>query len=72
MPNVHGSIDVSVWCSCGEGLCSQATGGDGTLEMEPCQKCVENARSEGFEDGFNQGKEEGYEQGQQDIADEGE
>lgn len=56
MPTIE--IEVEVWCSCGEGLCSQSRThrtGRG-VEVEPCEKCLEQARKEGFDDGYEQGR----------------
>ena len=59
------SIDFEVWCSCGVGLCTETkvvvTGRGVSLEIQPCEKCMEAARSEGYDDGFDKGKEEAQE-----------
>ena len=58
MPEIN--IDVEVWCSCGEGLCNQSsTAKRGTgVEVEPCEKCLEVARKEGYDEGYDEGEGE--------------
>lgn len=46
-------IEFEIWCSCGEGLCNQATEIRGGISVEPCEKCIERARDEGYNDGYN-------------------
>ncbi len=58
MPEI--SIDVEVWCSCGEGLCSQSSAeyrGRGIV-VEPCEKCLEVARTGGYDEGYEEGQKE--------------
>jgi len=46
------TVDFEVFCSCGEGLCGQSTGrqsrhrGQPQVVVEPCKRCLENARDE--------------------------
>ena len=52
-------ITVEIWCSCGNGLCNQASTdkyGTGII-VEPCEKCVETARDEGHDAGYHEGYE---------------
>ncbi len=62
-------IEVEVWCSCGEGLCSQTRSMwavrkacSNSLTVEPCEKCLEKARDEGYEKGYEEGFEKGKEE----------
>jgi len=50
------SIEFEVWCSCGNLLETKDVRG-GT-EVEPCEKCLEIARKEGRDEGYNEGKED--------------
>jgi len=54
MPEV--SVDISVYCSCGEGLCGQSTSGSGrygpSVTVEPCEKCQAIKYDEGYKDGY--------------------
>lgn len=56
MPEI--SVDVEIYCSCGEGLCRQSSASNNKhscyITVEPCQKCLDLAR----EDGKNEGYEE--------------
>ena len=63
MPDMTVAIDVNVsvevWCSCGAGLCGQSStvsgyGGDRGIQVEPCEKCLEQARDEGFQQAINE------------------
>ena len=47
-------IEFEVWCSCGNGLCNQTRDRKGGIEVEPCEKCLEKAREEGKEEGYNE------------------
>ena len=50
MPEI--TVECEVFCSCGEGLCGQSAGGSGqygpVITVEPCQKCLDAARKEGY------------------------
>ena len=48
------SIEFEVWCSCGNGLCNQTKEVKGGIQVEPCEKCLESAREEGREEGYNE------------------
>ena len=48
------SIEFEVWCSCGNGLCGQAKDRKDGIEVEPCKKCLEAAREEGYNEGYNE------------------
>ena len=55
MPEVH--VDIEVWCSCGEGLCNQSSAHlykQGVV-VDPCEKCLEEARKEGYDEGYSDG-----------------
>lgn len=47
-------IEVEVWCSCGNGLCGQSESRGRGIVVEPCEKCLENARSEGHTEGYTE------------------
>lgn len=55
-------LEFEVWCSCGNGLCSQTKDVKGGIQVEPCDKCLENARSKGYDEGFEQGRITGEEE----------
>ena len=70
MPEVR--VDIEVWCdSCGEGLCSESRGGQGSIHVNACEKCmdtaveeaVDEAQSAGYAEGTEAGKREGYSNG---------
>ena len=48
------SLEFEVWCSCGNGLCNHTRDRKGGIEVEPCEKCLEKAREEGKEEGYNE------------------
>ena len=54
VPEITASIDVGVWCSgCGAGLCRQSSTVNGhDVTVEPCEKCLDVARGEGYEEGY--------------------
>lgn len=54
------SLEFEVWCSCGQGLCSQCEDVKGGISVEPCEKCLKKARDEGYDDGHDTGYSEGY------------
>ena len=57
MPEI--TIDVEVWCSCGEGLCNQADSNGATgIVVEPCEKCQKKAKEEGYDEGFEAAREQ--------------
>ena len=59
-------IEIEVWCSCGEGLCRQSTGGRGGVTVEPCEKCLEYERDEYYNRGYEEGRDQGYEDARED------
>lgn len=69
------SIEFEVWCDCGNGLCNSTTvdiGKYGTrVTLEPCEKCLEKKRQEGYDEGYSDGKESGYDKGYSKGLDEG-
>lgn len=51
------TVDIVVECSCGNNLSGQAAGGSDykgnpVITVEPCEKCMERARNEGYAEGF--------------------
>jgi len=60
MPEITTSIEVEVWCSCGEGLCNQSEAesrGRGVI-VEPCEKCLDRRYDEGHADGYEQAEKD--------------
>ena len=54
MPGIE--VEIEIWCSCGEGLCNQTTlhrTGRG-FEVEPCEKCLSQAKQDGYEEAKNE------------------
>jgi hypothetical protein len=45
-------IEIEVWCSCGNGLCSQTKVSGTSLTVDPCEECLEEAHDEGKADGI--------------------
>jgi len=43
-------LEFEVWCSCGNGLCNQCKEVKGGISVEPCERCLEAARNEGYND----------------------
>lgn len=61
MPTLE--LDFEVFCSfCGAGLCNNSTEGRNNhsqyISLEPCGDCLEKAREEGRDEGYNQCKED--------------
>ena len=57
------TVDIQVWCAeSGEGirdLVSQDRRRDtGCIEIYPCSKCIEAAKDEGHNEGYEQGSKE--------------
>lgn len=67
MPNIE--VSVGVFCKCGEHLCKQSEGGRTPnrklpyITVEPCRKCLETVKDEGYE----RGDDEGYNRGVSDT-----
>lgn len=64
MPEIE--IDIELYCErCGAGLCNQAasartrTRNYPSFRIEPCQRCLETARDEGYDKGYDKGLAEG-------------
>ena len=60
MPEI--AVDIELYCStCGEGICALGTAtkrrGQPCFQIEPCEKCMDNATSAGFEVGFKEARE---------------
>ena len=56
MPTID--VDFEIWCSCGEGLCNQTSNKKGGIEVEPCQKCLDEAEEKGYKEGYDKGYED--------------
>lgn len=55
------TIDIQIYCgNCGAGLCRNTSGRGGCFTVDPCEKCLEDARKEGHSDGYDEGYNEGY------------
>ena len=51
MATMKVEIEVEVYCTCGDELTVKRVG-DGTLNVEPCQNCLDNKYNEGLDDGL--------------------
>jgi len=56
-------LDFEVYCAeCGAGLCNQSdaesTSRGFKVTIEPCKRCLEDARQEGFDKGHDEGYSE--------------
>ena len=62
MPDL--TVDINVYCSCGEGLCNQSKIKNDrygiSLTVEPCQKCLDRAKDSGKDEGESEGYDNGY------------
>ena len=56
-------IDFSVYCSCGNGLCRQTTVNGTNIEVEPCERCLKEARDGGYDKGYDDGQDTGHSEG---------
>lgn len=56
MPYVE--VEIQVWCSCGAGLCGTSTGGNGGVIVEPCERCLAEAKKESFDEGYEEAQNE--------------
>lgn len=67
MPILELTVKFEVFCSCGEGLCAQTTVGENrsgpTITVEPCAKCLEQAKDDGEQKGYDNGFEKGQQAG---------
>lgn len=59
-------VNVEVYCQrCGAGLCNQTEAtaghyrGEPQFRVEPCEKCLEEARDDAHSDGYDEGFKEG-------------
>lgn len=57
-------LEFEVYCECGAGLCSQSstrtslTRSSPQVIVEPCSRCTEKARDDGYTQGYQDGQEE--------------
>jgi len=64
MPKFELECEFEVYCACGEGLCRNSTegktGGRGMpyITVEPCSKCLDKAKDDGYSDGYSKAEEE--------------
>lgn len=62
-------VDVQVYCGgCGAGICGNVTQGkrEGEIHIDPCDKCLDEAKNEGFAEGNDEGYEQGLIDGKED------
>lgn len=61
------SFTIEVRCNeCGTRLDSEHTSSrrdEFTVEVEPCPKCIRDAKEDAYDEGFTAGKDEGLEEG---------
>lgn len=56
MPDIN--INIEIYCSCGNGLCNQTSSGSTKgrgqeyFTVEPCDKCLEFAKENGYSKGY--------------------
>lgn len=55
-------LEFEVFCSCGNGLCNNTIEGANRhsqyITVEPCEKCLNIAREEGYEEGYEECQKE--------------
>lgn len=61
-------IDFSVYCgNCGAGLCLESEVGwersQPAVYVNPCERCLEDARNESYKEGCDEGFDKGYDEG---------
>jgi len=63
MPEIE--VNIEVYCAvCGEGLCNQTEfvktyrRGESSFRVEPCSKCLQEAKDQGYEEGYEEAKNE--------------
>jgi hypothetical protein len=58
-------VEFEVYCSCGNGICSNAsvklTKYGNIVTIGPCEKCIEAAKEDGYDEGYGKGYSEGQE-----------
>ena len=55
-------VNIDVWCAkCGAGLCNQTTVKRGSFYVEPCEECIRQSRSDGYEEGHADAEREACE-----------
>jgi hypothetical protein len=65
MPEITGksefTIDFQVYCEWGYGLCDLTTVDNRRQHVivQPCPRCIKDARSDGYDEGYRDQKEEG-------------
>lgn len=67
------TVNIEIYCGkCGTGsICNNATqlnsrgygNKDVTIEIEPCESCLQSAKEDGYQEGHQNGYEEGYNKG---------
>ncbi len=56
-------VEIEVWCACGEGLCNETECGTNPrghpkITVEPCERCLDRKRHEGWSAGYEQAVED--------------
>jgi hypothetical protein len=60
MPELTADIPFNVYCDCGAALCGQThVDRNNNVTIAPCERCLEEARKEGYDEGVKDGKAEG-------------
>ena len=55
-------LEFEVFCTCGKGLCPQASTGETPgrrmpyVTVAPCEDCLDNAKTDGHEEGYKEGE----------------
>jgi hypothetical protein len=59
------TVEFYVYCDCGEHMCGKTTVKDGgrvpSVVVDPCPRCMERARNDGYDEGYEDGLREGGE-----------
>ena len=62
-------VEIEVYCArCGEGLCNQTEAthtfrrDQPAFRVQPCERCLEAARDEGYDKGYDEGLDAGREE----------
>jgi hypothetical protein len=51
------SLEFTVYCKCGYGLCRKTEVDGAILTIEPCPSCLSEAEEKGYDRGFEEGRE---------------
>lgn len=58
MPEITGSLDFEVYCgTCGAAMCHKTSVSRGNqVSVDACEKCMENARTQGYDEGYEEAR----------------